>query len=166
MKRYGIACVPVERLTNDLVTNRVRCSRSFARCERKEGAMRQPKVTGYDGRHDKFIPDDHGGGTVEWQPGDGTRYLIVAKVIDEAEARIHGAIPGSRIVSVGPGGAWWLTMIVIPWACHHISYVAEYARDRKMSDYTLLACTALMNLALGDEAYGIELFEEMIKGRG
>lgn len=127
--------------------------------------MRKPTVSGYGGVHDKFVPDVNGGGTVEWQPGDGTRYLLVAKSLDAAEAELLGAPEGAMIVSVGPGESW-MTLVLHPDGLHHISYVAEKVQRIAFSEYTVTACTALLNLVLGDEAYGRDLFEREIAGRG
>jgi len=128
--------------------------------------MRQPNVSGYGGQYDKFLSDDHGGGTVEWQPGDGTRYLMVAKALDVDEARLFGAPSGAMLAAVGSGGEQMLALTLDPYNLHHLTWVREQAQHMKVSEYTLVAYTALLNLALGNEVYGIELFEEMIKGRG
>jgi hypothetical protein len=128
--------------------------------------MRQPKVTGYGGKYDKFLSDEHWGGTVEWQPGDGTRYLLVAKGLDADEARLFGAPPGAMLVAVGSGGEQMLALALEPDSLHHLTWVMEQAGHMKVSEYTLMAYTALLNLVLGNEAYGEELFERHIKGRG
>lgn len=128
--------------------------------------MRKPAVSGYNGAHDKIVPDVNGGGTVEWQPGDGTRYLLVAKPLDASEARLMGSPPGAMIVSVGPGGESWLTLVLDPTGLHHISYVAEHAYRTKFNEYTLMAFTALLNLVIGDEEYGKTLYAQMMTDRG
>jgi hypothetical protein len=131
----------------------------------KAKPMRKPSVTGYGGQYDKLHEDDDGGGTVEWQPGDATRYLLVAKVLDVAEARLFGASPDVMIVAVGAGGERMLALVLEPHVLHHLSWVREHAQHLKFTDYTILAYTALLNLVLGDELYGVELFGEMIKHR-
>jgi hypothetical protein len=127
--------------------------------------MRKPAVSGYDGLHDKFVPDVNGGGTVEWQPGDGTRYLLVAKPLDASEARLMGAAMGAMIVSMGTGDAW-LTLILNPGSLHHASYVAEKAERMNFSEYTVGMLAAFSNLVLGDEEYGVWLFNQMMADRG
>lgn len=128
--------------------------------------MRKPVVSGYGGQCDKFIPDENGGGTVEWQPGDGTRYVLTSKPLTVEEARLFGAPDGACIVSVGAGGERLVSLVLEPGGLYHIVYVAEKMMGRGVSDYTVAAYTALLNLVLGDEEYGKDLFEEMIKGRG
>ena len=126
--------------------------------------MRKPKVTGYDGKYDKIFPDDRGGGVVEWQPGDGTRYLAVVKALGFGEGRILSASYPSFIVSVGPGDNKWLTLVTTKSLCHE-HYIAEKAdvAGIKITDYTIIALTSFINLIIGDEDYGVELFNSFIK---
>jgi hypothetical protein len=145
--------------------NLVKLLRKMAEDKGKAKPMRKPSVSGYDGQHDKVYEDVDGGGTVEWQPGDATRYLLVAKVLDVAEARMFGASPDAMLVAVGAGGERMLALVLEPGGVHHLSWVREHAQHMKFSDYTILAYTALLNLVLGHEAYGVELYGEMMKYR-
>ena len=118
--------------------------------DKQEAKMRKPSVSGYDGKNDKLLLDDDGGGTVEWQPGDGTRYLLVAKVLDMGEARMFGACPDAMLVAVGSGGENMLALILDPCNLHHLTWVKEKAFHMKVSEYTLMAYAALLNLVVGD----------------
>jgi hypothetical protein len=56
-----------------------------------------------------------------------------------------------------------VTLILTPDKLHHLSYVAEKAQGYAVSEYTVIACTVLLNLVLGDEAYGVQLFAQHMR---
>jgi len=122
--------------------------------------LRMPKALGYDGEYDRLITDGYGGGLVEWQPGDSTRYVLVVKTLADMEARLLGAPIGARMVSVGPGGERWSTMIVGEGLVYE-GYVKEKIGEG-MNDYNLTVYTALINMVVGDKEYGEELAEKVL----
>lgn len=115
--------------------------------------------TGYEGRHDKWAPGVEGG-VLEWQPGNGLRYLFAVKALTLAEGSLVGVSEGGVLVSVWTHDVWY-TMAIHEGGLVHISYVAE--KWPKLSEGELYACTALINLAIGDEEYGIELYDYMMR---
>ena len=127
--------------------------------------MRKPSMTGYDGKYDKFIEQD-GGGTIVWQPGDGTRYVLWVRAITDAdEAGILGCAVGDLLVVLGIWrgmAAFFLSDGVL----HHESYVAEKLAAHGITDVgQVMPVVALLNLAIGDEEYGREMFMRMQKAR-
>ena len=126
----------------------------------KAEELRMPKAMGYDGEYDRLINDGIGGGLVEWQPGDGTRYVLIVKTLADMEARLLGAPIGARMVSIGPGGERWSTMIVGEGLVYE-GYVKEKMGEG-MNDYNLTVYTALINMVVGDKEYGEELAEKVM----
>jgi hypothetical protein len=116
--------------------------------------LRLPKVTGYGGRYDRLVEDD-ALSLVEWQPGDGTRYLIAAAPLGIIQGRMLGAGPGAALVSLSTDGERWTTVVVNPGVLHHIGNLEEKVRG--LTAYTLTAYAALLNLTMGNEQYGLEL---------
>jgi hypothetical protein len=122
--------------------------------------MRVPKIGKYKGAKDKFFGvGTEGGGTIEWQPGDGRRWMLFARPLLKPEADIIGSSEGDLMVSVFALGCW-CTLPLSPGAFHEEHYVAEklpphVAKDRK----TLLMVVAFLNAVLGDEGYAAEVFD-------
>lgn len=122
--------------------------------------LRMPKIGKYKGEKDKRV---HGcelcGETIEWQPGDGRRWILFAREIGEAEAPILGCSEGDVMVSVLAGGTW-CTLPLSPGGYHAEIYVTEklpphVAKDRK----TVLMIVAFLNAVLGDDKYAAEMFD-------
>lgn len=122
--------------------------------------MRIPKITGYQGEYDVLLENTPFGGTVSWSPGDGTRYFLVARRLEFDESQCLSAPPGAMMVSLSTDGQRWSTIIVVEGNLCHISYFAE-KMPRGMDEYTLNAYTALLNLVLGNESYGVTLAEKL-----
>lgn len=118
--------------------------------------LRLPRVTGYGGRYDRLVEDD-AVSLVEWQPGDGTRYLIAAAPLGIIQGRMLGASPGAALVSLSTDGDRWTTVVVNTGVIHHIGYLEEKVQRQGLTAYTLTAYAALINLTIGNEAYGLEL---------
>jgi len=122
--------------------------------------MRIPTIGKYKGAKDKLMQvSESAGGTVEWQPGDGRRWLLFARTIGKNEADILGSSEGDLMVSVFAMGCW-CTLPLTPGAFHEEHYVAEklpphVAKDRK----TLRMIVAFVNAVLGDEEYAAEVFD-------
>jgi hypothetical protein len=124
--------------------------------------MRKPKSFGYGGKYDKFVLDPHcNGGTVDWQPGDATRYLLTAKALGYDECRLYGAPSGSYLVVVSTGGSNSVSLVLAHEGLHHLSYIKEQLCHVKLSEYTITVYTALINLVLGNEEYGVELLKHV-----
>lgn len=127
--------------------------------------IRLPSVSGYGGAHDRMVLDGNGGGTVEWQPGDGTRYILMARVVSEDEARMIGCGPGDLMVTVSANGGW-VSLPLVFGCIHHISYLGE-----KLAPYGITTqgrldpLVALINMVVGDEEYGREIFAAMMADR-
>ena len=129
--------------------------------------MQQPSKTGYDGKYDKFSPLDGGGAVVEWQPGDGTRYVLTVRPVTNAmEARVLGCSLGDILAtfSVRDG---MVSLCLTDGALHHYSYIGEkLQRFGITGEGTLLPLVALLNLAMGDVSYGEEMYCQMMAIRG
>lgn len=128
--------------------------------------FRAPAITGYDGKYDRIIEDENTC-LVEWSPGDATRYLLVATRIGPVQARVLGFSPETRaaVVSVGTNGTDWVTVVMAEQCIAHEVYLAEKMQRFNMNDYTRRMYTALINMVLGDEAYGMGLAAEQLAER-
>ena len=102
------------------------------------------------------VTEGEGSALVDWQPGNGTRYMVMFTSISEAQAKAFGCSDRAVLVSLiwedGKGRAW-------PFGAHglaHITYVAEKFAMQYEGDN--LAIAALINIALPqcDTAYGVE----------
>ena len=127
--------------------------------------MRMPAPIGYEGQEDRLIEDSNGGGVAEWQPGDGTRYLLVAKALTHPEALHLGSSGGAMMVSVGPGSTNFVTLVLFPGDVCHITYFHEKSLRMHFSEYTTKVLTAFVNTVFGDYEYGTVLVDEIVKDR-
>lgn len=127
--------------------------------------MRLPKITGYDGQYDHLYTNPGGGGLVEWSPGDATRYLLVVHPLRRDEAWCLGFAPGTDavLVSVGTNGTDWTTIPMMRDSLVHEVYFAEKAQKTGLSDYCIRAYTALINMVIGSEKYGIDLANQLLQ---
>lgn len=122
--------------------------------------LRMPTIGKYKGEKDREATGcELRGKTIEWQPGDGRRWILCAREIGEAEAPILGCAPGDVMASVRAGGTW-CTLPLTPGGFFEESYVTEklpphVAKDRK----TLLMVVAFLNAVLGDAEYAAEVFD-------
>ena len=132
----------------------------------KPPAMRMPMPFGYEGEYDRLIEDGQGGGIAEWQPGDGTRYLMVVKALSPRETKYLGSYPGGVIVSVGPGTDNWTSLVLFPGDVCHVAYFAEKVRNKSYNDYTIKILTAFVNLVIGNTEYGATLARDTLAERG
>jgi hypothetical protein len=132
----------------------------------KPPAMRMPMPFGYEGEHDRLIEDGQGGGIAEWQPGDGTRYLMVVKALSPRETKYLGSYPGGVIVSVGPGTDNWTSLVLFPGDVCHVAYFAEKVRNKSYNDYTIKILAAFVNLVIGNTEYGATLARDTLAERG
>jgi len=129
--------------------------------------MRKPSVTGYGGKYDKFYEDEHGVTLVEWQPGDGTRYVLVATPIrSQIAAEALGCAVGDLLVSVSAHEGL-IALTLSDGALHHYSYLAgKLAAFGVESEGRVGPLVALLNLVLGDEEYGREVWQQLQDRRG
>lgn len=129
--------------------------------------MRALKIGKYQGSRVKVVEVGSDGGTVEWQPGDGRRWILFVRPIAQTEADILGCSAGDVMASVFALGCW-CTLPLTPEGFHAEHYVAEKLPPHVAKDHrTVLMIVALLNAVLGDAEYAAEVFDRATgKGRG
>lgn len=110
------------------------------------------------------MAEDDNGFVLEWSPGNGTRYLMSFVQIPENKAKIMGLHPGVFQVTDVLARRTFFTSSGL---CH-INYVHE--KLGWVIEASLIH-TAIINLAIGSETYGLELLEQAggydeLKARG
>lgn len=100
----------------------------------------------------------------EWSPGTGIKFRMFASIIPEgAGGRVMGTGDGSVMASVETVRGWF-SIPLVDGALHHESYVAEKLRHVSSIGWEreLMEITALLNLTVGDEAYGREIYAQLM----
>jgi hypothetical protein len=103
--------------------------------------------------------DEAGAAFIQWQPGDGTRYVMTLRPLSARFCHELGCVQGSyEVTLVQPGGM--ISATCNPRSpCWHQNYVSpKFGR----CDQTIAAICAIVNAALGIcEPYAVQCIEQV-----